>query len=89
MRNSGPWVPKDAEGNELTDPDQLVEIRHQDVILNKHGADYMLKVTRFVDQMLEGLYGMPRYYNAISINDLLGKLVITLAPHTSCAVLGA
>ena len=79
---------KDAEGNELTDPEQLVELRHQDVILNRRGADYMLKVSRFVDQMLEGLYGLDRYYNATSINDLIGVQVISLAPHTSCAVLG-
>lgn len=79
---------RDFEGNELTNEEQLVELRHQDVILNRRGADYMLKVSRFVDQMLEGLYGMERYYNAMSIGDLVGTLVITLAPHTSCAVLG-
>ncbi len=38
--------------------------------------------------MLEDLYGMEKYYNANNTNDLIGKLVITLAPHTSCAVLG-
>ncbi len=79
---------KDMFGNELTSPDQIVELRHQDVILNRRGADYMLKISRFVDKELEGLYGMERYYNATTINDLIGTLVITLAPHISCAVLG-
>ncbi len=79
---------KDIYGNDLVSEEQLVEMRHQDVILNRRGADYMLKVSRFVDKMLEGLYGMDRYYNAMSINDLVGELVITLAPHISCAVLG-
>ncbi len=79
---------KDYKGNELVSEEQLVELKHQDVILNRRGADYLLKVSRFVDQMLEELYGMERYYNANSINDMIGKQVITLAPHTSCAVLG-
>ncbi|MGC8479840.1 MAG: DNA polymerase II large subunit, partial [Candidatus Micrarchaeia archaeon] len=79
---------KDYKGNELLSEDQLVEMRHQDVILNKNGAEYMLKVSKFVDQMLEKLYKIDSYYNANNINDLVGKLVITLAPHTSCAVLG-
>ena len=79
---------KDIYGEELSNEDQLVEMRHQDVILNRRGADYMLKVSRFVDKELEGLYDMPKYYGAMSISDLIGKLVITLAPHISCAVLG-
>ncbi len=79
---------KDYKGNELTDPEQLVEMKHQDVILNVRGADYMLKVSRFVDQMLSRLYGIEPFYNASSMDDMVGKLVITLSPHTSCGVLG-
>ncbi len=79
---------KDYKGNELTEPNQLVEMRHQDVILNIRGADYMLKVSRFVDQMLVKLYGIEPFYNANSMDDMVGKLVITLSPHTSCGVLG-
>ena len=79
---------KDYKGNELVSDEQLIELRHQDVILNRRGAEYILKVSKFVDQMLEDLYGMEKYYNANNTNDLIGKLVITLAPHTSCAVLG-
>lgn len=78
----------DYEGKELTDPNQLVEMRHQDVILNMRGADYILKVSKFVDQMLVKLYGEKTFYNAEKIDDLIGTLVITLSPHTSCGVLG-
>ncbi|MDE1834372.1 MAG: DNA polymerase II large subunit, partial [Candidatus Micrarchaeota archaeon] len=77
----------DCLGNELKDTGQLVEMRHQDVILNVRGADYMLKVCKSVDQMLEKVYGLEPFYNAKSPEDLLGKLVITLSPHTSCGVL--
>ncbi len=78
---------KDYLGNDLTDPGQLVELRHQDIILNRHGGDYMLRVSRFVDDSLEKIYGTSRFYNAGSISDMVGKLVITLSPHTSCGVL--
>ena len=79
---------KDYKGNELNSDEQLVELRHQDVILNRRGAEYLLNISKFVDQMLEDLYGMEKYYKANVPNDMIGKLVITLAPHTSCAVLG-
>lgn len=78
----------DYKGEELKDVDQLVEMRHQDVILNIRGAEYILKVSKFVDQMLEKLYRMKPYYNATKQEDLIGNLVITLSPHTSCGVLG-
>ncbi|MEM0200990.1 MAG: DNA polymerase II large subunit [Candidatus Micrarchaeaceae archaeon] len=79
---------KDYKGNDLISNEQLVELKHQDVILNKRGAEYLLNISKFIDQMLENLYGMEKYYNAKTVNDMIGKLVITLAPHTSCAVLG-
>jgi DNA polymerase II large subunit len=78
---------KDAEGNELASDEQLVELRHQDVILNKRGAEYLLNVAKCMDDMLVMLYGLKPYYNAFAAQDLVGKLVLTLAPHTSCAVL--
>ncbi len=78
----------DYLGNPLEHGDQLVELRHQDIILNKHNAEYLLNVAKFVDALLEKFYNLPRFYNANKIDDLVGKLVITLAPHTSCGVLG-
>ncbi|MDE1874189.1 MAG: DNA polymerase II large subunit [Candidatus Micrarchaeota archaeon] len=77
----------DYAGNELKSDDQLLELRHQDVILNRRGADYLLNISRFVDEMLQRLYGMEAFYNAGSAQDLVGQLVLTLSPHTSCAVL--
>ena len=78
----------DIYGNELKNGDQLVELKHQDVILNRRGADYLLKAANFVDDLLIRFYGLEPYYNAKSINDLVGELVITLSPHTSCGVMG-
>jgi len=44
-------------------------------------------VAGFVDDLLERLYGLGRFYAAKSPEDLLGHLVVTLAPHTSGGVL--
>ena len=79
---------KDYLGNELTSEDQLIELRHQDVILNKKGAEYVLNISKFMDDMLQRLYGMEPFYKAQDIQGLVGQLVLTLSPHTSCAVLG-
>ncbi len=78
---------KDYHGNVLERDDQLVELRHQDVILNRRGADYLLKVAKFVDDLLSRYYGLDPFYNAQSTEDLKGEYVITLSPHTSAGVL--
>lgn len=78
----------DAYGAKLDSEDQLVELKHQDVILNRRGADYLLRVSGFIDDLLEKFYGEERFYNAKTIDDLIGSLVVTLSPHTSSGVLG-
>ncbi|MFI5412605.1 MAG: DNA polymerase II large subunit [Candidatus Micrarchaeales archaeon] len=78
----------DYLGNPLENSEQLVEMRHQDVILNTRGAEYMLKVAKFMDDLLVKFYKMEPFYKINSINDLVGHFVITLSPHTSCGVLG-
>jgi DNA polymerase II large subunit len=79
---------KDASGAPLEREDQLVEMRHQDVIMNRRGAEFFLHVAHFVDELLVKLYGLEPFYKANDINDLLGHHVITLSPHTSAGVLG-
>jgi len=78
----------DYLGNPLERDDQLLEMKHQDVILSKNGGVYMLKTTHFVDDLLTKFYGIDPFYNAATVNELIGHLVITLSPHTSCGVLG-
>ncbi len=77
----------DYLGNELKNGDQLVEMRHQDVILNRKGAEHFLNVARFIDQLLVGFYHLESFYNISSIDELVGHYVITLSPHTSAGVL--
>ncbi len=79
---------KDYLGKPLERDDQLVEMRHQDVILNRRCADYMLRVAKFTDDMLVKLYKLEPFYKITKEDELLGHFVITLSPHTSCGVLG-
>ncbi|MGC8495741.1 MAG: DNA polymerase II large subunit [Candidatus Micrarchaeia archaeon] len=73
--------------NKLESPDQLVELKHQDIIVNRKGAEFLLKVSQFVDSLLERFYGLKPFYNAKTIDDMIGHLVITLSPHTSAGIL--
>ena len=78
----------DFEGRPLERDDQIVELKVQDVILSYEAGRYLLKVARFIDDLLEKFYGLPRFYNAEKMEDLIGHLVIGLAPHTSAGIIG-
>ncbi|MDK2849408.1 MAG: polymerase large subunit [Candidatus Woesearchaeota archaeon] len=85
---------KDIFGNPLVDEDQILEIFPQDIILPlssgfSEGADEVfVRVAKFIDDLLETVYGLPRYYNVEKREDLIGKLVIGLAPHISAGMVG-
>ncbi|AFL95263.1 DNA polymerase II large subunit [Thermococcus cleftensis] len=78
----------DFEGKPLERDDQILELKVQDVILPYEAGKYLLKVARFIDDLLEKFYGLPRFYNAEKMEDLVGHLVIGLAPHTSAGIIG-
>lgn len=78
----------DIEGNPLTNSEQLLELKCQDVILPEKGGEYLLKVSKFIDELLVKLYGLEPYYNAEKKEDLIGHLILGLAPHTSAAIVG-
>lgn len=59
----------------------------QDIILAGDAGDYLLKVAKFVDELLVKFYGLAPYYNALTPSDLIGTLMVGLAPHTSAGVL--
>ncbi len=78
----------DWQGNELKSEDQIVELKPQDVILSKDCAEYLVKVAKFIDDLLVKFYDLEPFYNVEKPEDLIGHLVIGLAPHTSAGVLG-
>lgn len=78
----------DAHGEELHSNDQVVEMKIQDVVISGKCAEYLVKVAHFADDLLDKFYGLERFYNVKDNKDLLGHLVVGLAPHTSAGVLG-
>ncbi len=79
---------KDYLGKPLESEDQIVPLFPHDVILPRAAGEYLLKVAKFIDELLVKVYGMEPYYKAEKLEDLIGALVIGLAPHTSAGVLG-
>ena len=47
-----------------------------------------MNTAHFVDEELTTLYDKPAFYNIATKSDLIGQLVIGLAPHTSAGIIG-
>jgi DNA polymerase II large subunit len=78
---------EDVEGEALERDDQICELKVQDVILSRDGGEYLLKVAGFVDDLMVKFYGLEPFYRAQTAEDLIGHLLVGLAPHTSAGVL--
>jgi DNA polymerase II large subunit len=78
---------RDFLGREIESADQIVELKVQDVVIPRAYSDYLVRTTRFIDDMLVKLYGLEPFYRVRSQEDLVGHLVVGLAPHTSGGVL--
>ncbi len=78
----------DRTGAALTRADQLVELLPQDLIVSRSCGVYLTRLAHFVDDELVRLYGREPFYRAEAPEDLIGQLVIALAPHTSGGVTG-
>ena len=82
----------DVYGKPLENDDQVLELKVQDIIISDNSdfssAGYFINVCKFVDELLEKVYGVEKYYNVKKKEDLVGQLVIGLAPHTSAGIIG-
>lgn len=47
-----------------------------------------MKIAQFVDEELTRFYGVEAFYKIDSIDDLIGHLIVGLAPHTSVGIIG-
>ncbi|MBR9692069.1 DNA polymerase II large subunit [Candidatus Woesearchaeota archaeon] len=86
---------KDIKNKPLEDKNQILEIKPQDIILPAcqespdEGADKVLfDVSKVCDELLTQMYGLEPFYNLKSEQELVGHLVLALAPHTSAAIVG-
>ncbi len=86
---------KDCHGNEISSEEQVFEIKPQDIILpsgfestNEGAGKVLLRIAKFIDDLLQNLYNAPPFYNLTDEEDLIGHLVLGIAPHTSAAIVG-
>ncbi len=85
----------DIEGKPLENEDQILELKVQDIVIpessaspDEGSADVLFRTAMFIDELLVKLYGLKPYYNLLTKQDLIGQLVIGLAPHTSAGIIG-
>jgi DNA polymerase II large subunit len=78
----------DIHGNKLERDDQVVTLKVQDLVVSRGAAEYILQTTKYIDDLLVKYYGLEPYYKAETIEDIIGVMLIGLAPHTSAGVLG-
>jgi DNA polymerase II large subunit len=78
----------DLCGRSLESEDQCCSLMVHDIIVPEQCGDYFVRVAKFLDELLQGLYGLPPFYNMRSPHDLVGQLVVGLSPHTSVGVIG-
>ena len=84
----------DIYGKELENPEQILQLFSQDIILptygdkNENAAEVFFRVSNFIDDLLEKYYSTNKIMNVSSSSDLIGKLVVGLAPHTSSGTVG-
>ena len=78
----------DIKGNPVITSDQLLELKVQDVIIPKECGESLVFVCQYIDRELTKLFGHPTFYNVRNTPDLVGHLIIGLAPHTSVGIVG-
>jgi DNA polymerase II large subunit len=86
---------KDVYGKDLESENQILEIFPHDVILpacsesqDEKSDDVFLKVSKFLDEELERIYGLKRRFNAVKREDLIGVLLGCMSPHNCASVVG-
>ena len=79
---------KDIHGDPLERDDQTVELLMQDVIVPFEAGTFLVSVAKYVDDLLVHQYNMEPYYKVENPQDLLGHLIVGLAPHTSVGIIG-
>ncbi len=78
----------DIDGKPITNPEQIIEIRMQDVIIPYESGRYLVSTCKYIDSLMEKFYGNHPFYNVKKTEELIGHLIIGLAPHTSVGIVG-
>ncbi len=78
----------DVDGMPLSEPNQMVELKMQDIVIPYEAAKYLVMACKYIDMLLSKFYKAPAFYNVKNIDELVGHLAIGLAPHTSVGIVG-
>jgi DNA polymerase II large subunit len=85
----------DVKGNSLTSDKQILEIKPQDLVLpagteamDEQADKVLVRVADFIDELLVKLYKQEPYYRLSTKEELVGHMVIGLAPHISAGTVG-
>jgi DNA polymerase II large subunit len=78
----------DTYGKPLTDPNQVCELKIQDVVIPWSAGKYFVQIAAFIDELLTKVYKLPAFYNVNKAEELVGHLLFGLAPHTCACILG-
>ena len=78
----------DIFGIPLTEPDQVLELKVQDIVIPRNAGEYFVQIANFIDELLVRVYKLPPYYNIKTPDQMVGQLVFGLAPHTCVGILG-
>lgn len=85
---------EDIYGKELVDDNQILELMPQDIVLpgfdslEESAPKVLTRVAQFVDELLVKFYKSKKFYRIKEPSDLVGHLVIGLAPHISAGTVG-
>jgi DNA polymerase II large subunit len=78
----------DIEGFPLESNSQCLNLKVHDIIVPEQCGEYFVRVTKFLDELLQTFYGLPPFYKIKNKQDLVGHMVVGLSPHTSVGVIG-
>lgn len=78
----------DMHGKPLRDANQTVELLVQDIILPAESGRFFVDEAAYMDELLTKFFGKSKFYNIREPSQLVGHLVVGLAPHTSVGIVG-
>jgi len=86
---------KDIYGRELENDEQILELKPHDIILpscpesqDERADDVFFNIACFIDDLLEKFYDLKAFYRLESKEDLIGQMVVCMAPHNCAGVIG-
>ncbi len=77
-----------VNGMPISNVDEIIELKPQDIIIPRSAGRYLMRVAQFIDELLSKIYGIAAFYNISKVDELIGHLIIGLAPHTSSGTVG-